>query len=164
MFLENYIRAEEDCGPTESVFNRLRDLAFNRLGDSRKRNSSQASPPRNDSKRSKQSDKSRNDPNGSGDEYRKWYRTYCIFESPQEELLNLVDRDFELPPPLSLSKFEVDNARDWCEFHQGKGHSTANCLQLRDILEKLARQGDLTRYISPSFYRKHRKRYNGTEK
>ena len=165
VFLENYVRAEEDCGPSETVFDRLRDSAFNRLGDNRKRNPPRSSPPRNDSKRPKQGDnRPKRDPDGSNDEYRSHYRSYCIFESPQEELLNIADRDFELPPPLSLSKFTVNSDRDWCEYHQGRGHTTANCLQLRDVLEKLARQGDLIRYISPTFYRRHRKRYNGTGK
>ena len=134
------MRAEEDCGPSESVFDRLRDSAFNRLGDNRKRNQSQSSPPRNDSKRPKQGNNGpKRDTNGSNDEYRSHYRSYCIFESLKEELLNIVDRDFELLPPLSLSKFNVDSNRDWYEYHQGKGYTTANCLQLRDVLEKIGR-------------------------
>ena len=36
VFLENYIRAEEDCGPTESVFNRLRDSALTGSGTAAK--------------------------------------------------------------------------------------------------------------------------------
>ena len=60
--------------------------------------------------------------------------------------------------------FSVENAHEYCAFHQANGHSTRAYIRLRDVLEKLARQGELIPYISKEFFKKHRKVYNGKGK
>lgn len=57
--------------------------------------------------------------------------------------------------------FEVQDVNKRCLFHNSDGHSTDDCLQLKDILKKLTREGNLTKFINPNFYKKHMWRYNG---
>jgi hypothetical protein len=65
--------------------------------------------------------------------------------------------------PLKMELFEVKDPNQWCHFHRSKDHNTSDCLQLKDILEKLARQGELTKFISRDFYKKFTSRYDGSE-
>jgi len=42
-------------------------------------------------------------------------------------------------PPL-LEVYEIEDVTKYCEFHQGPGHDTKDCMQFKDELERLARQ------------------------
>jgi hypothetical protein len=64
--------------------------------------------------------------------------------------------------PLKMELFEVNEPNQWCHFHRSKGHNTSDCLQLKDILEKLTRQGELTKFISRDLYKKFTSRYDGS--
>jgi hypothetical protein len=69
-----------------------------------------------------------------------------------------------MPKPLKMKLFEVKDPNQWCHFHRSKGHNTSDCLQLKDIMEKLARQGELIKFISRDFYKKFTSRYDGSER
>jgi hypothetical protein len=69
-----------------------------------------------------------------------------------------------MPKPLKMDLFEVKDLNQWCHFHRSKGHNTSNYLKLKDSLEKLARQGELIRFISQGFYKKFTSRYDGSER
>jgi hypothetical protein len=68
-----------------------------------------------------------------------------------------------MPKLLKIELFEVKDPNQWCHFHCSKDHNTSDCLQLKDILEKLARQGELTKFITRDFYKKFTSRYDGSE-
>jgi hypothetical protein len=61
---------------------------------------------------------------------------------------------------MDIQMFKIRDENSYYQYHKSKGHSTKDYLQLRDILEKFARQGDLTQYIKPKFYRKYPSQYN----
>jgi hypothetical protein len=61
-------------------------------------------------------------------EYRSYFTSYAQFGQPTQHLLKLIDSKFELSRPI--------------------------CMQLQDILKKIVRQGDLTQYLKPEFYKK----------
>jgi len=50
----------------------------------------------------------------------------------------------ERPPPIK-SKFKNRSKR--CEFHKDFGHDTEECVNLRDAIEKLVREGRLRQYL-----------------
>ena len=170
IFLESYIRAEEDCGAT--IYNPPSSKSTHRQrSPSPRRNSS---PRRHDKKQKSVLKDSRNEnrqfqSNSSGEqdrkqgkgEYRSHYTYYAEFDRPQEELFNIIKESHALPPPLKMDLFDIQDKREYCAFHQANGHSTRSCIRLRDVLEKLARQGELTPYITKDFFRKHKKLYNG---
>lgn len=64
-------------------------------------------------------------------------------------MFHIVWERFELPPPLPKDLFEVQDNNKRCIYHNSDGHSTGDCLQLKDILQKLAREGKLTEFINP---------------
>jgi hypothetical protein len=97
----------------------------------------------------------------SKEEYRPWFDRYAPFTKPRYEMYQIVKDVFDLPAPLRKEIFEVKNLSKKCMFHGFEGHLTGECLQLKDILEKLARQGKLTDYIKPEFYEKWKWQYNG---
>jgi hypothetical protein len=65
---------------------------------------------------------------------------------------------------LTMDLFEVKDLNQWRHFHRSKGHNTSDCLQLKVILEKLARQWELTKFISRDFYKLFTSRYDGSER
>lgn len=71
---------------------------------------------------------------------------------------------FDLPSPLPKEIFEVKANSKTCDFHGFKRHSTADCLQLKDILERLTREGKLSEFIQPDFFKKYKWKYNSLEK
>jgi hypothetical protein len=86
--------------------------------------------------------------------YRPYFTSYAQFEQPTKNLMKLISRKFDLSRPVDIQMFEIRDENGYCQYHRSKRHSTENYLQLHDILEKIARQGHLTQYITPEFYRK----------
>ena len=86
---------------------------------------------------------------------------YAPFTKKRGEMYHLIKNMVRMPRPLPPEIFEVRDMSKRCMFHQFYGHSTEECQQLRDILEKMAREGRLVDYIRPSFYDRHRKLYGG---
>ena len=60
----------------------------------------------------------------------------------------------ERPPPL---KTVGKHKNKYCEYHRDRGHSTNECIQLRDAIEKLIRQGRLRNYARASPERRDRR-------
>jgi hypothetical protein len=97
-------------------------------------------------------------------EYRPHFTSYVQFDQPTQDLLKLIHRKFKLPRPIDIQMFKIHDENSYCQYHRSKGHFTEDCMQLRDILEKIARQRDLTQYIKLEFYRKYPSRYNGKDR
>ena len=52
-------------------------------------------------------------------------------------------------PQLDHSgKKEGGNQTEYCEYHQIHGHSTNKCFDLKNVIEKLVRDGKLDRYLA----------------
>ena len=47
------------------------------------------------------------------------------------------------PPPLNAKGLD---RRKYCRFHQGHGHNTEQCIQLKDEIEVLIRRGYLGKF------------------
>nr|GEX97019.1 reverse transcriptase domain-containing protein [Tanacetum cinerariifolium] len=48
------------------------------------------------------------------------------------------------PPPPMVTPVEKRSSNKFCEFHNDKGHSTDECVQLRNLIEELVRAGKLS--------------------
>ncbi|GJW61699.1 reverse transcriptase domain-containing protein [Tanacetum coccineum] len=51
------------------------------------------------------------------------------------------------PPPPMVTPVEKRSSNKFCEFHNDKGHSTDECVQLRKQIEELVREGKLSHFI-----------------
>ncbi|GJY50157.1 reverse transcriptase domain-containing protein [Tanacetum coccineum] len=51
------------------------------------------------------------------------------------------------PPPPIVTLVEKRSSNKLCEFHNDKGHSTDECVQLRKQIEELVREGKLSHFI-----------------
>jgi hypothetical protein len=81
-------------------------------------------------------------------EYRPHFTSYAKLTKPRQKNFDIVKHTFDMPKHLKMKLFEVKDPNQWCHFYRLKGHNTSDCLQLKDILEKLARQGELIKFIS----------------
>ncbi|XP_078153001.1 uncharacterized protein LOC144548163 [Carex rostrata] len=95
-------------------------------------------------------------------EYRQHYTNYAKFNTTAPELYHIALERFRMPRPLPKAIFEVKNSNVKCLFHGFHGHSTEDCQQLRDILERLAREGKLPEFLDPRFFQQYKRRYDGT--
>jgi hypothetical protein len=97
-------------------------------------------------------------------EYRPHFQEYAKFNRPKYEIFEILMEKYERPRPLPLEIFDVTSDTDYCEFHKKHGHKTEECNQLKDILEKMARSGELTQFIVKEFFEKNVPRYTGKER
>nr|GEY26283.1 reverse transcriptase domain-containing protein [Tanacetum cinerariifolium] len=51
------------------------------------------------------------------------------------------------PPPPMVTPVEKRNDNKFCDFHNNKGHSTDECMQLKKQIEELVREGKLSHLI-----------------
>nr|GEW29556.1 reverse transcriptase domain-containing protein [Tanacetum cinerariifolium] len=51
------------------------------------------------------------------------------------------------PPPPMVTPVEKRNGNKFCDFHNDKGHSTDECMQLKKQIEELVRAGKLSHLI-----------------
>src|SRR5664279_3910716 len=154
-FAEGYIRAEEDEGSFERSRSRSpRGPIANakpRRDKPRGQDPPRQLPPRREEVK-----------RDFGEErYRPHFTRYAPFTRKRNEMFHIVRERFNLPRPLPNDIFEILDVNKRCLYHNSEGHSTGECLQLKDILERLAREGKLTEFINPDFYKKHTWRYNG---
>jgi hypothetical protein len=76
--------------------------------------------------------------------YRSHFISYAQFDQPTQDLLKLISHKYELLRMMDICMFEIRDENSYCQHHCSKRHSTDDYMQLQDILEKIARQGDLT--------------------
>ncbi|GJT55282.1 hypothetical protein Tco_0990336 [Tanacetum coccineum] len=68
-----------------------------------------------------------------------------LIKTPKEILLTEVGK-FKPPPPM-VTPVEKRSSNKFCDFHNDKGHSTDECMQLKKQIEELVRAGKLSHLI-----------------
>jgi hypothetical protein len=79
----------------------------------------------------------------SSPEYQPYFTTYAKLTKPRKEIFEIIKKNFDMPKPLKMELFKIKDPDQWCQFHKSKGHQISDCLQLKDILKKMVRQGEL---------------------
>lgn len=76
---------------------------------------------------------------------------YTSLSVPPEQILVVVQNTDLLKRPERL-KTNPDrrNKHKYCMFHQDHGHTSRNCIQLRDKIESLIKEGYLKEFVSES--------------
>nr|GEY60689.1 reverse transcriptase domain-containing protein [Tanacetum cinerariifolium] len=64
-----------------------------------------------------------------------------------KEILAAEANKFQPPPPM-VTPVEKRNGNKFCDFHNDKGHSTDECMQLKNQIEELVRAGKLSHLIT----------------
>ncbi|XP_057745208.1 uncharacterized protein LOC130963076 [Arachis stenosperma] len=85
------------------------------------------------------------------------FENYTRFNTKREKIIKEVLNAKIIKPPTRAGNYQdqrfVDRSKH-CAFHQKYGHTTDKCVIAKDLLERLARQGLLNKYIEG---RKHKK-------
>ncbi|GKA49292.1 reverse transcriptase domain-containing protein [Tanacetum coccineum] len=63
-----------------------------------------------------------------------------------KEILAIEARKFKPPPPM-VTPVEKRSSNKFCDFHNDKGHSTDECMQLKKQIEELVQAGKLSHLI-----------------
>jgi hypothetical protein len=131
-FAEGYIRAEEDEGSFERSRSRSPRGPIAKAKPRRDKPRGQ-DPPRQLPPRREEVKRD------FGEErYRPHFTRYAPFTRKRNEMFHIVRERFDLPRPLSKDIFEIVDVNKRCLYHNSDGHSTGDCLQLKDILEKVS--------------------------
>ncbi|XP_057725573.1 uncharacterized protein LOC130941176 [Arachis stenosperma] len=79
------------------------------------------------------------------------YETYTQFNTKRDDIIKEILNSKLIKPPRKADSYpepkNVDKSK-YCTFHQKYGHTTDECVIAKDLLERLARQGHLDKYIS----------------
>ncbi|XP_015949800.2 uncharacterized protein LOC107474674 [Arachis duranensis] len=78
------------------------------------------------------------------------YNTYTRFNTKRENIIKEILNARIIKPPARAGNYQnqrfVDRTKH-CAFHQKFGHITDDCIVAKDLLERLARQGLLDKYV-----------------
>ncbi|XP_072058029.1 uncharacterized protein [Arachis hypogaea] len=78
------------------------------------------------------------------------FDSYTQFNTKREDIIKEILNSKLIKPPRKASTYQdtknVDKSK-YCTFHQKHGHNTDDCVVAKDLLERLARQGHLDKYI-----------------
>ncbi|XP_016191750.1 uncharacterized protein LOC107632597 [Arachis ipaensis] len=78
------------------------------------------------------------------------FDSYTQFNTKREDIIKEILNSKLIKPPRKAGTYQdtknVDKSK-YCAFHQKHGHNTDNCVVAKDLLERLARQGHLDKYI-----------------
>ncbi|XP_057746232.1 uncharacterized protein LOC130965490 [Arachis stenosperma] len=78
------------------------------------------------------------------------YRDDDKFNTKREDIIREILNSKPIKPPRKAGTYQdtknVDKSK-YCAFHQKHGHNTDDCVVAKDLLECLARQGHLDKYI-----------------
>ncbi|GJR64289.1 hypothetical protein Tco_0010354 [Tanacetum coccineum] len=73
-------------------------------------------------------------------------RPITPLQRPQKEILATEGSNFPKPLPMrTLEEQRVGNG--YCEYHRQKGHTTNECVQLRQLIDKLVKEGRLDHLV-----------------
>ncbi|XP_016164607.1 uncharacterized protein LOC107607142 [Arachis ipaensis] len=79
------------------------------------------------------------------------FDTYTKFNTKREDIIKEILHNKLIKPPVRAGSYQdqkyVDKSKH-CAFHQKFGHTTDECIVAKYLLERLARQGLLDKYIS----------------
>ncbi|XP_057756489.1 uncharacterized protein LOC130975767 [Arachis stenosperma] len=86
------------------------------------------------------------------------FDTYTPFNTKREDIVKDILHSKLIKPPSRAGTYQdqrhVDKSK-YCAFHQKHGHTTDDCVIAKDVLEKLARQGLLDKYVDTRSQRKN---------
>ncbi|KAL4372716.1 hypothetical protein AHAS_Ahas05G0009600 [Arachis hypogaea] len=54
----------------------------------------------------------------------------------------------KLPPPRPIKHLKAGSRGEYCEYHKLYGHSTNECYDLKNVIEKLVRDGRRDRFLA----------------
>ncbi|XP_016195105.1 uncharacterized protein LOC107636083 [Arachis ipaensis] len=78
------------------------------------------------------------------------FDSYTQFNTKREDIIKEILNSKLIKPPRKAGTYQdtknVDKSK-YCAFHQKHGHTTDDCVVANDLLERLARQGHLDKYI-----------------
>ncbi|XP_057760073.1 uncharacterized protein LOC130980404 [Arachis stenosperma] len=78
------------------------------------------------------------------------YNTYTRFNTKRENIIREILNAKIIKPPARVGNYQdqrfVDRTKH-CAFHQKFGHTMDDCIVAKDLLERLARQGLLDKYV-----------------
>nr|GFC48380.1 reverse transcriptase domain-containing protein [Tanacetum cinerariifolium] len=77
---------------------------------------------------------------------KKGHMSWKPQDQTPKEILAAEANKFQPPPPM-VTPVEKRNGNKFCDFHNDKGHSTDECMQLKKQIEELVRAGKLSHLI-----------------
>ncbi|XP_025661085.1 uncharacterized protein [Arachis hypogaea] len=78
------------------------------------------------------------------------YKSYTQFNTKHDDIIKKILNSKLIKPPRKAGSYPNLKGADiskYCSFHQKHGHTTDECVITKDLLERLARQGHLDKYI-----------------
>ncbi|KAJ0983303.1 hypothetical protein J5N97_011558 [Dioscorea zingiberensis] len=76
------------------------------------------------------------------------YHNYSILNTSLEDILSQIQDQKILKPPQPMKDNpKRKRSKKFCKFHQDKGHFTEDCIQLKNAIEDLVREGKLEQFL-----------------
>nr|XP_025703012.1 uncharacterized protein LOC112803757 [Arachis hypogaea] len=75
------------------------------------------------------------------------YHSYTPLKVSLVDVYRKICHTKRLPPPRSIKNKKGGSRSDYCEYHKMYDHPTNDCYNLKNVIEKLAREGRLDRYL-----------------
>ncbi|XP_015944279.1 uncharacterized protein LOC107469410 [Arachis duranensis] len=75
------------------------------------------------------------------------YHSYTPLKVSLGDVYREICNTERLPPPRPIKNKKGGSCVDYCEYHKMYSHSTNNCYDLKNVIERLAREGRLDRYL-----------------
>ncbi|XP_015959814.1 uncharacterized protein LOC107483718 [Arachis duranensis] len=85
------------------------------------------------------------------------YESYTQFNTKRDDIIKEILNSKLIKPPRKVSSYPDSKGMDrskYCSFHQKHGHTTDEFVIAKDLLERLARQGHLDKYIGGHIQRR----------
>ena len=75
------------------------------------------------------------------------FNSYHPLIKPRDEIWQEIKEDRTIRHPRPLEVFEIKDPKQYCEFHNSVGHSTRDCLALKEELERMARDRNMWKFF-----------------
>ncbi|XP_015950026.1 uncharacterized protein LOC107474892 [Arachis duranensis] len=75
------------------------------------------------------------------------YHSYTPLKVSLVDVYREICNTERLPPPRPIKNKKRGSCGNYCEYHKMYGHSTNDCYDLKNVIERLAREGRFDRYL-----------------